>query len=132
MNSRSESIARRAAPPRRRPTPMRKSGRGGTLLGVFIRIALGLALAAGVAFYLLKAGNPYASSGGSKDPAREMAKESVKGRADSSGAEKPRFDFYKILPGVEEPKIQPRSQTPDRPAQDRSPVADKTAVAKAD
>ena len=36
--------------------PSRKSGFGGTLFGIFIGVALGLLLAAGVAFYLMKAG----------------------------------------------------------------------------
>ena len=31
-----------------------------------------------------------------------------------STAEKPRFDFYKILPGVEEPKVQPERKAQER------------------
>lgn len=105
------------------------------MLGVFIGIAIGLTLAAVVAFYLLKTGNPYPSTGPAKEPAREGAKESTKvGRVDTGTAEKPRFDFYKILPGVEEPKIQPKAaerSVPDRATADRAVSPDKT-VAKAD
>jgi len=94
---------------------------------------MGLVLAAGVAFYLLKAGNPYASSSPAREIPREAAKDAAKaGRSDTAAVEKPRFDFYKILPGVQEPKVQPRSGeriTPDRATVDRAASPDK-AVAK--
>ena len=135
MTSRSERLPQRAAMVKRRPAPSRKSGLGGTLLGVFIGIALGLGLAAGVAYYLLKAGNPYASSGPAKEAPREGMKDPTKaGRNETGAGDKPRFDFYKILPGVEEPKIQPRlaeRSAPDRATADRATSPDKT-VAKAD
>ena len=105
---------------KRRPTSSRKSGFGGTLFGIFIGVALGLTLAAAVAFYLMKAGNPYVASG---PPSREVAKESPKS-GQATTAEKPRFDFYKILPGVEEPRVQGK-------AAERAPPSDKT-VAKVD
>jgi len=132
MNTRSDPLPHNAST-RRRNKPLRKSGLGGTLLGVFIGIALGLALAAGVAFYLMKAGNPYASTGPGRDPAREMAKDSSKANRGDGGSEKPRFDFYRILPGAEEPKVQLKSgeRAQDRATADRSAAPDKT-VAKAD
>jgi cell division protein FtsN len=120
---------------KRRAAASRRSGAGGTLLGVFIGVALGLALAAGVAFYLTKAGNPYLSTGPAKEPVREAAREPGKtGRGEGGAAEKPRFDFYKILPGVEEPKVQPKAaerSTPDKTAAERALAPDK-AVARAD
>ncbi len=111
--------SRKARPASRiamRPRARRKSGAGGTLLGLFIGIALGLGLAAGVAFYLMKSGNPYQAQSTAKEPAREPAKT---GRAEPGAAEKPRFDFYKILPGTEEPKLQGNAA---RPAPDRATV----------
>ena len=135
MTSRSDRLPSHGAAAKRRPEPSRKSGHGGTLLGVFIGIGLGLALAAGVAFYLLRAGNPYASTGPAKELSRDAAKDPVKaGRNEAGAAEKPRFDFYKILPGVDEPKIQPKiaeRSAPDRATADRASSPDKT-VAKAD
>lgn len=133
MTSRTD---RRSPPAARRPGSSRKSGAGGTLLGLFIGIALGLGLAAGVAFYLLKAGNPYQSSSAtSKESAREAAKESAKsGKADAGVSDKPRFDFYKILPGVEEPKVQPKAAerpAPDKATAERAATPDK-AIAKQD
>src|SRR5215471_1661746 len=82
----------------------RRSGRGGTVIGIFIGLILGLTIAAAVAFYLGKSGltSPLGSSGTAKDAPRS-------GRSDlqapnAGAADKPRFDFYKILPGGEEPK----------------------------
>src|SRR5262245_44419250 len=99
----------------RRP---RKSGVGGTLVGLFVGIAVGLGLAAAVAFYLGKAGNPYQPSVNSslREPAREPGRP-AKGEA---SAEKPRFDFYKILPGAEEPKTATAPRPADRSAGDRA------------
>ena len=91
-------------------TPHPKSVVGGTLLGVFIGIIVGLGMAATVAYWLMK-NNPAlpvpSLSRDATEPARDAAKVA---KAD----EKPRFDFYKILPGVEEPKVQPAPKAPDR------------------
>jgi len=112
----------------------RKSGLGGTLLGLFIGLALGLALAAGVAFYLSRAPNPYQTLSPGREAARDT-KETVKpGRVDATATEKPRFDFYKILPGTEEPKVQPKaadSRSSDKATVERAVTPDK-AIAKAE
>src|SRR6185369_1382197 len=133
MTSRTDHRPSRAADTRRRSGPSRKTGSGGTLLGIFIGVAMGLVLAAGVAFYLLKTGNPYVASTPAREIPREPSKDAAKaGRSDTTAVEKPRFDFYKILPGVQEPKVQARSgdrATPDRATVDRAASPDK-AVAK--
>jgi len=114
---------------RRAPLPAaRRRGAGNMLLGVFIGVVIGLAIAAGVAFYLLKAGNPYQlAPGGTREAARDAGRDlaSRAGRADAAQPDKPRFDFYKILPGGEEPKVQPRA--PDHPVGDRATVERSTA-----
>ena len=83
--------------------PRPKAGRGGTLLGIFIGLVLGLSIAAAVAYFLGRSGltSPMPGAGGAKEPAR-----GAKGDLGAAGGapEKPRFDFYKILPGGEEPK----------------------------
>jgi cell division protein FtsN len=104
-------------PPRRHHRPSPRSGAGGTLFGIFIGIIVGLGLAAGVAFWLIR-NNP-----GVQIPA--IAKDSTGSTAPAKGApsDKPRFDFYKILPGVEEPKLQaerPPVRTPDRAVAEQS------------
>ena len=115
--------------------PARHSGAGGTLVGLFIGLALGLSLAAAVAFYIMRAGSPYTPVAPAKESAREPARTA---RAEPAAPEKPRFDFYKILPGIEEPKVSAKAA--EKPATDRATVeraatpekaADKT-VAKAD
>jgi cell division protein FtsN len=138
MTSRSDRRPDRGTSAKHRPGASRRSGFGGTLLGLFVGIALGLGLAAGVAYYLTRAGNPYQSSAPNRDPAREPAKESPRaGKADAGAAEKPRFDFYKILPGGEEPKVQakPVERSSDRATAERAASPDKAdarAGAKAD
>jgi cell division protein FtsN len=109
----------RAASPRpatvlARSRTSRRTGTGSTLLGVFIGLVLGLGLAAGVAYYLMRANGPFSTQGGSKD-AREMPGKMAKADKGDAGTDKPRFDFYKILPGVEEPKVQADGKkAPDR------------------
>jgi cell division protein FtsN len=97
----------------------RRTARGGTLLGIFIGLVMGLALAAGVAYYLGKSGLtvPLASVGQAKDGAR-----GAKADATAAPPDKPRFDFYKILPGAEEPKL-PAERKAERPAEKSVPVA---------
>ena len=92
----------------RRPSTHRAARRssavGGTLLGVFIGIVVGLGLAAGVAYWLMR-NNPairFPSPAGSAQEPPQDASAAAKG----GESDKPRFDFYKILPGVEEPKVQ--------------------------
>jgi cell division protein FtsN len=108
----------------------RRAARGGTLLGIFIGLIVGLSLAAVVAFYLGRLGVPtpaLSPGGAAKDSARA-------GKTDpavaSTSPEKPRFDFYKILPGGEEPKAPSERRAVerlDRPV-DKAPA---TPVAKA-
>ena len=90
--------------------PERNAGpRGGgssLLVGILIGLVLGLAIALGAAWYINKMPNPF--SGRVAPPAKEPGKAGAPAAKtdDKNGktAEgKPRFDFYKILPGNEEP-----------------------------
>jgi cell division protein FtsN len=93
----------RSAPPRR--------ARGNFLLGMFIGLILGLGIALGVAFYLNKTplpflGKPKPATTATKDaPADPQKMVAGLPQAGVKGADKdrPKFDFYKILPGGEEP-----------------------------
>jgi cell division protein FtsN len=120
-----------------RPRSPRRLGAGGTLLGVFIGLVLGLGMAAGVAYYLMKAHGPFPAQGGRET--RDGMREPTKVAKADPASEKPRFDFYKILPGTEEPKVsadarRDREPTPDRAvveqARERA-APDKGVVAKA-
>lgn len=113
---------RGSVPPARRPRPRRAPRRagGGTLIGIFIGLALGLALAAVVAWTLM--GGKWPGVQGSRgEPA--SARDTRPPKADP---DKPRFDFYKILPGAEDPKVPAGERKPqDKP--DRG-VAEKAAA----
>jgi len=89
------------------------SGKGGSSLftGVLIGLAVGLAVAIGVALYINFGPKPFVSR---DKPATETAKAATNGGlpkttpAEAAGkngkpADKPRFDFYTILPGSEVP-----------------------------
>jgi len=82
----------------------KKSG-GGTLLGIFIGLILGLGIAVGIAWYMNKTPIPFLNK--AKPPekaATEPGKAPVKpDEKTTQQVEKPRFEFYKILPGAEEP-----------------------------
>ncbi len=90
-----------------RSAPPHRSG-GNFLLGMFIGILLGLAIALGVAFYLNKTPLPFL--GKSKPEAAKDGKAAtadpqkpIAGMPQGAERDKPKFDFYKILPGSEEP-----------------------------
>lgn len=76
----------------------RDSG-GSLFIGILIGLVLGLSIALGVAWYINKMPNPFQQKTPvpKPDPAKPAAAPAKPADA------KPRFDFYKILPGVEEP-----------------------------
>jgi cell division protein FtsN len=92
----------------------RRAMRGGTLIGIFVGLVLGLAVAAAIAYVLGKSGLTGSSTvqGTQREIVRNGKPESVPA---TSTAEKPRFDFYKILPGAEEPKLARAPETQTKP-----------------
>jgi cell division protein FtsN len=107
-------MAQRHAMPRRRAGPgSRSAGRGGTVLGIFIGLVLGLSIAAAVAFFLGRSGltTPLPAPGAIKD-APKTGKADL--NAPAISPDKPRFDFYKILPGTEETKPSAERRLPDK------------------
>ncbi len=87
--------------------PERSAGpRGGgssLLVGILIGLVLGLAIALGAAWYINKMPSPF--SGRATQPPAKGAAPAAKtdDKAAKTAEGKPRFDFYKILPGNEEP-----------------------------
>ncbi len=100
--------------------PRSRSG-GGFLLGVFIGLILGLGIALGVAFYLNKTPIPFLSK--AAKPTAEPAKPPAVSGLPSG--EKPKFDFYKILPGGEEPVTDRQLKEAARAAAKGQPEAGK-------
>ena len=77
-----------------------KGGTGSLLTGILIGLLLGLGISLAVAWYINKMPTPFQSRG------NQAAKGDVQKSAGTEAAKgegKPRFDFYKILPGSEEP-----------------------------
>jgi len=98
----------------------RKGTGGGFLLGMFVGLLVGLMVALAIALYLNKTPIPFMTKrpvaedakGGGKPPALAGMPQSgttpaptpvPKPAASAKAPDKPRFDFYKILPGGEEP-----------------------------
>jgi len=87
----------------------RRRSEGGFLLGMFVGVVLGLAVALAIAFYLNKSPVPFQTAKPAKSD-KELAsgkQPAIAGLPQGSTAlpaqgEKPKFDFYKILPGQEE------------------------------
>jgi cell division protein FtsN len=103
---------------RRRPRSMR----GGVVFGIFLGLILGLAIAAAAAYFLGRSGlsSPLPVPGASKDAARNRTDMP----AAAGAQEKPRFDFYKILPGAEEPRLGAERKPADKAVErqgDRAP-----------
>ena len=82
-------------------------GRAGALfLGIFIGLIAGLIIALAVTWYVNKMPNPFATRDKPADTAEakpEPQKSATPAGDKPAKADKPRFDFYKILPGKEEP-----------------------------
>jgi cell division protein FtsN len=91
----------------RKSQPVKKKAAGGTLLGMFIGLVIGVGMAAGVVWYLNKSPLPFvekaqpparadaASNGKSGQPSQPLA---LPGKPGDPIPEK-RFQFYDILPG---------------------------------
>jgi len=86
-------------------TVAKKKNGGSTLLGVFIGLILGLCIAVGVAWYMNKTPIPFLTKAKPPEKAEaEPGKTIVKpDEKTTQQVEKPRFEFYKILPGAEVP-----------------------------
>ncbi len=81
---------------------MRRSQRGGFLLGLFVGLFVGLAVALGVAFYLNKTPIPFGKKPSAKDDPSKTPAVAGMPQPGTAAKDKPKFDFYKILPGAEE------------------------------
>ena len=90
----------------RRSQPSKKKAAGGTLVGMFIGLVIGIALAAGVVWYLNKSPLPFvdraqppargdSANGKNGQPTQPLA---LPGKPGDPIPEK-RFQFYDILPG---------------------------------
>lgn len=94
-------------------TRPRKREEGSFLAGMGVGVLVGLAVSLGIAFYLNRTPLPFMSGAKPKQAEKNGAAApkpppiaglpSGAPPAPTTGAEKPKFDFYRILPGSEEP-----------------------------
>jgi cell division protein FtsN len=125
--------------PRPRNTPAtRKRSEGGFLLGMFVGVVIGLAVSLAIAFYLNKTPVPFMARNTAAKPADKASPGNDKGQAQTPiaglpsttpvpalPADKPKFDFYKILPGQEEPVTE--KELRERQRQARAPGGQQVA-----
>ena len=108
--------------PRKRGNGTRRKSGGGTLLGLFVGLVIGVLIAAGVVWYIHRTpppftnktppaaqqqGGPVQSPGAQapqtpQSPQTPLALPGKPGDPIPQSSDKPRFDFYKILPGNSE------------------------------
>lgn len=81
--------------------------RGGhsLLVGILIGLILGLGIALGVAWYINKTPSPFLSRPTTPPQSEKVVPSAPRSEEKTARVPeaKPRFDFYKILPGIEEP-----------------------------
>jgi len=110
-----------------RRAPARKKSAGGTLIGLFIGLVLGIVGAAAVVWYINKMPAPFKASA----PPPEQAKVPANGPAPLPGkpgdpVPEKRFQFYDILPGKAEAKVDPAAKPEEKAATKGEAPADKT------
>lgn len=103
------------------------------LLGMIIGLLLGIVISLAVALWLNRLSNPFVEKGKVVEPTPKMspvqpppppdaakkAEQSAQGKAPDKGAkaERPRFEFYQILPGEKEvTEKEAREKAPPKPA----------------
>ena len=106
-------MSRDMKPRKRSNTSRRKSG-GGTLIGLFVGLVIGVLVAAGVVWYIHKTPVPFSNKTlppaptapqQQQQPGTPPAPLALPGKPGDpvpQPGDKPRFDFYKILPGNSE------------------------------
>ena len=124
-------MSRDMKPRKSRSSGNRKKSGGGTLIGLFLGLVIGVVAAAGVVWYINKSPTPFADKGqrppsavganGTPTPLALPGKPGDPVPAPTAADDgKPRFDFYKILPGnaeaIPDPAAADANQTAQKPS----------------
>ena len=83
--------------------PPRPDSPGSFLIGLFFGFLLGLGVAAGIAIYFFKTPIPFADKPKVQEKPLAGDQKAAEPSKSAKAEDKPRFDFYRILPGKEEP-----------------------------
>ena len=127
--------------PRLQTRSPRSANRGSTLVGIFDGLILGALVAAGIALYFTSASPfPKAKPDDKPAPAPQPAKPAgsdpiaLPGKAGDKPVEKPRFDFYNVLPKGSDalPAPEKPEATTEIVKPEKAEKADKPKPAKAD
>lgn len=116
MNSTSKSF-NKSAPPRKYPLGHKSSG--GTMVGLFFGLVIGVLIAFGVVWYLNKTPLPFQDKSSRPEkielkpgaPQAPHNPQQLPGKPGDMVNEKPRFEFYKILPSGQEAAPTPGDAT---------------------
>ncbi|MBI1174236.1 MAG: SPOR domain-containing protein [Sideroxydans sp.] len=122
----------------RSPAPRNKGG--SMFAGIVLGMVLGVAIAGGVAWYILKLPSPFvnkgqrhelsdpqaAPAGEPQTPASSPATAATAAPAAAGDNGKPRFEFYKVLTDKQDGSL-PAQQAPAQPAAPAAPAATKAA-----
>lgn len=107
--------------PRKRSNASRRKSGGGTLIGLFLGLVIGVLAAAAVVWYIHRTPVPIATKAQPAAPAATqqqgapqapLALPGKPGDPIPQANDKPRFDFYKILPGNSEAIPEPKTGEP--------------------
>jgi len=101
---------------RKRSTASRRKSGGSTLIGLFLGLVLGVLLAGGVVWYLHRTPAPFSTKAQPPHPSAAagtlqapLVLPGKPGDTPPAPSDKPRFDFYTILPGNSEAISDPKS-----------------------
>lgn len=106
---------------------------GGTILGMFLGLVVGVAIAFGIVWYINKTPLPFQDKAPRAEhrdqtngqPRSTQAPQPLPGKPGDTVTEKPRFEFYKILPGdqLATPQGAAPAPTPPPPGAQGLPAA---------
>lgn len=103
----------------------RQAQRGSTASGVLVGLLIGVLIAAGVALYINFGPKPFvnkveqAPRPAASGPAAQSAPIALPGKPGDAPVEKPKYDFYKILPGGEAASAPVSNKPAEAPAADK-------------
>lgn len=128
-------MSRDMKPRKSRGATTRSRSGGGTLVGLFVGLVIGVLVAAGVVWYIFKTPMPFSNKGQPSPPVAPPTTAPKQPVAQNPAAlpgkpgdpvpqngDKPRFDFYKILPGNAEAIPDPKAADA-KPADQKQPAA---------
>jgi len=97
----------------------RPDSSGSFLIGLFFGFLLGLGIAAGVAIYFFKTPIPFADRPKPQEKPLAADQKAAEASKSAKSEDKPRFDFYTILPGreqsVTERQLRDAAKQPSKP-----------------